>query len=174
MSLRVHELAKELKLTSKELLDKLHALKIDTKSHTSALTDENVKAVKRSLEKASAPAKKEVEKKEPEKTGPATKNEAPSTASATSMIENAKRQLLAQKAVAKTQAVAQTTELRKPSSPAPSVLMVPAKPKTASIAEIKKPHRCMRRRLKHLLRPSMRHQWLRNPLCRPNPRNPKK
>ena len=42
MSVRVHELAKELKLTSKELIDKLKALKVDAKSHMSVLTDENV------------------------------------------------------------------------------------------------------------------------------------
>jgi len=44
--IRVHELAKELKLTSKELMDKLKALKIDAKSHMSVLTEDNVKAAK--------------------------------------------------------------------------------------------------------------------------------
>ncbi len=157
MSLRVHELAKEYKLTSKEALDKLHALKIDVKSHMSLLTDDNVKAFKKSLEKA-APAKKEAEKKEPvkkeaekketekkepEKPKPAVKAEspsAPSTASAASMIENAKRQMIAQKAVAKTQAIQQQAEIKKQAAPpAPSAVTIPPRPKPAAPAPVPSP-----------------------------------
>ena len=36
-SMRVHELAKEFEMTSKELLDRLHEMKIPAKSHASML-----------------------------------------------------------------------------------------------------------------------------------------
>ncbi len=49
MSERVHELAKDLKLTSKEVLDKLKALKITAKNHMSVLTAEDIKKFKSSL-----------------------------------------------------------------------------------------------------------------------------
>ncbi len=54
MSLRVHELAKELKLSSKELIDKLKLLKVDAKSHMSVLTDEQVRLVKQGPKPATA------------------------------------------------------------------------------------------------------------------------
>ena len=132
MSTRVHELAKELKLTSKDILEKSHVLKIDVKSHMSLLTDENIKTLKRSLEKPSAakPVKKEAEKK----LAPA---EGSSTASATSMIENAKRELMAQRAVAKAQS-SQTVEVKKPVVPPKTFSMPPPKPKSSVSAEVKK------------------------------------
>jgi len=40
--MRVHELAKELNLSSRELLEKLKALKIEAKSHMSTLDEEAV------------------------------------------------------------------------------------------------------------------------------------
>ncbi|MFC1667365.1 translation initiation factor IF-2 [Candidatus Omnitrophota bacterium] len=40
MSIRVHKLAKELGLTSKELMEKLHELKIEAKGHMSSLSDD--------------------------------------------------------------------------------------------------------------------------------------
>lgn len=49
MTIRVHELAKELKITSKELIDKLHKLKIDAKGHMSALDDDTAFLVKEEL-----------------------------------------------------------------------------------------------------------------------------
>src|SRR3990167_8369969 len=52
MSTRVHELAKELKLSSKELMDKLKKLKVAAKNHMSVLEPESVKLVKESLKKA--------------------------------------------------------------------------------------------------------------------------
>ena len=45
--MRVHELAKELHLTSKALLARLKALKIDVKSHASALSPKDVERVRR-------------------------------------------------------------------------------------------------------------------------------
>jgi translation initiation factor IF-2 len=49
VTIRVHELAKELKITSKELIDKLHKLKIDAKGHMSALDDDTAFLVKEEL-----------------------------------------------------------------------------------------------------------------------------
>ena len=46
MSVRLHELAKDLKLTSKELMGKLKTLKVTAKSHMSVLDEETVKRVK--------------------------------------------------------------------------------------------------------------------------------
>jgi translation initiation factor IF-2 len=69
MSIRVHKLAKELGISSKELIDKLHELKIDVKGHMSSLDDDTVVLVKEELGK---PA----EKKPAEKKMPAEKKKA--------------------------------------------------------------------------------------------------
>jgi len=64
MSIRVHQLAKDLGITSKELINKLHSLKIDVKGHMSALDDDTAFLVKEELKlkktvkaKESAPAR---------------------------------------------------------------------------------------------------------------------
>ena len=66
--MKVHELAKELNMQSKELVDKLVELKYDVKSHLSVLEDEDVTKIKKQLkgkaasgnaESDKAPAKKE-------------------------------------------------------------------------------------------------------------------
>ncbi|MEE0845152.1 MAG: translation initiation factor IF-2 [Eggerthellaceae bacterium] len=49
-SMRVHELAKEFNLSSKEMLDKLHEMKIPAKSHASMLADAYVTKVRKKLE----------------------------------------------------------------------------------------------------------------------------
>ena len=49
-SMRVHELAKEFDMTSKELLDKLHDMKIPAKSHASMLADAYVAKIRKNLE----------------------------------------------------------------------------------------------------------------------------
>nr|MBU1328753.1 translation initiation factor IF-2 [Candidatus Omnitrophota bacterium] len=49
MSIRVHQLAKELGITSKELMDKLNNLKIDVKGHMSSLEDDTAFLVKEEL-----------------------------------------------------------------------------------------------------------------------------
>ncbi|MDD5439456.1 MAG: translation initiation factor IF-2 N-terminal domain-containing protein, partial [Candidatus Omnitrophica bacterium] len=72
MAQRVHQLAKDLGLSSKELIDKLAALKIDVKGHMSMLDDAVITAIREklaSLAKAAKPAKKTEVKKElkPEK-----------------------------------------------------------------------------------------------------------
>jgi len=45
MSKKVYEIAKELEMESKELLDKLHSMGIEAKSHSSAISDIDAKAV---------------------------------------------------------------------------------------------------------------------------------
>ncbi len=61
MSIRVHQLAKELNIPSAELLAKLRALKVDVKSHMSVLNDEVARLIKEELtakiRKAAAPPK---------------------------------------------------------------------------------------------------------------------
>lgn len=47
--MRVHELAKEFNLQSKELIDKLHELKLDLKSHMSTLTDDQAAMARKIL-----------------------------------------------------------------------------------------------------------------------------
>jgi len=49
MSIRVHKLAKQLGLTSKELIEKLHGLKIEAKGHMSSLDDDTAVLVKGEL-----------------------------------------------------------------------------------------------------------------------------
>ena len=49
-SMRVHELAKEFDMSSKELLDKLHEMKIPAKSHASMLADAYVEKIRKNLE----------------------------------------------------------------------------------------------------------------------------
>ena len=47
--MKVHELAKELGMQSKELVDKLIKLKYDIKSHLSTLEDEEVEKIRKQL-----------------------------------------------------------------------------------------------------------------------------
>ncbi len=49
-SMRVHELAKEFDIPSKDLLDKLHEMKIPAKSHASMLADAYVDKIRKNLE----------------------------------------------------------------------------------------------------------------------------
>lgn len=73
MSIKVHELAKELKITSKELIDKLHGLKIDVKGHMSALDDDIAVLVKEELKPKKAAAKTKTKGKSPAKKKTAVK-----------------------------------------------------------------------------------------------------
>jgi len=61
MSVRVHKLAKEIGLSSKELIDKLHKLKIKVKGHMSSIDDETAFLVKDEIA-----GKKEKKKASPE------------------------------------------------------------------------------------------------------------
>ena len=60
MSIRVHELAKELGLSSKDFIDKLRKLKVDVKGHMSSLDDETAEIIRHALK--SKPKKAEVKK----------------------------------------------------------------------------------------------------------------
>ncbi len=60
--MKVHELAKELNMQSKELVDKLVELKYDVKSHLSVLEDEDVAKIKKQLKGKSASGNNESDK----------------------------------------------------------------------------------------------------------------
>ncbi|MCK4463182.1 MAG: translation initiation factor IF-2 N-terminal domain-containing protein, partial [Candidatus Omnitrophica bacterium] len=62
MSIRVHKLAKELGLSSKELIEKLKALKVDVKGHMSALDKETAEIVRQELKDISQKEKIKVKK----------------------------------------------------------------------------------------------------------------
>ncbi len=49
-SMRVHELAKEFDMSSKDLLDRLRDMKIPAKSHASILSDANVEKIRKNIE----------------------------------------------------------------------------------------------------------------------------
>ena len=61
--MRVHELAKEFDMTSKELLDRLAEMKIPAKSHASILQDAYVQKVRKNLEQIE---QQKIERKEKE------------------------------------------------------------------------------------------------------------
>jgi len=79
MSVRVHQLAKELGITSKELIDKLHSLKIEAKGHMSALDDDTAFLVKEELKpkKEKPKAKEKPAEKTPAKEKAAKKIKEP-------------------------------------------------------------------------------------------------
>ncbi|MGB2705593.1 MAG: translation initiation factor IF-2 N-terminal domain-containing protein, partial [Candidatus Omnitrophota bacterium] len=65
MSIRVHKLAKELGLTSKDLIEKLKALGVKVKGHMSALDEETAEIMRHELESEKKPKiEKKVEKVE--------------------------------------------------------------------------------------------------------------
>ncbi|MFA4992042.1 MAG: translation initiation factor IF-2 N-terminal domain-containing protein, partial [Candidatus Omnitrophota bacterium] len=57
MATRVHELAKELGVTSKDLIEKLHGLKVDVKGHMSSIDDDTVFLIKEELKPKKAEKK---------------------------------------------------------------------------------------------------------------------
>ena len=78
MSIRIHVLAKELGVTSKDLIDKLHSLKIEVKGHMSAIEDDAVLRVKEALKpKKEKPKAKEKAPLYHKGTGQAVKAKAP-------------------------------------------------------------------------------------------------
>ncbi len=102
MSTRVHELAKELKLSSKTLIDKLKTLRIDAKSHMSVLTEDNIKTLKGSLKpspKASSKPQPPISAKSEDK------------ANQPGSIESARKEFLLQRGAMKT---ASPIETKKP------------------------------------------------------------
>ncbi len=75
--MRVHELARELKLSSKDLLDKLHALKLDVTNHMASLTPEQVEFARKQFPAAPAPARPAAPPKEAKAPPPAPAKPAP-------------------------------------------------------------------------------------------------
>ena len=63
---KVHELAKELNLTSKELIERANELKIEVKSHMSVLEDDAETALRKSFEGKKEPESKEKKKDKPD------------------------------------------------------------------------------------------------------------
>lgn len=55
MSIRVHQLAKELSLSSRELIEKLRQLKVEVKGHMSALDEETAEIVRQEIGKPELP-----------------------------------------------------------------------------------------------------------------------
>ncbi len=93
MTLRVHELAKKYKLTSKEFMRKLKTLKVDAKSHMSVLSEKDVEKIKTSF-------------KTP---GPVVPAEIPRQPGS---IESVKQQLLLQRGAVKSAAASRMAELK--------------------------------------------------------------
>ncbi|NLY21545.1 MAG: translation initiation factor IF-2 [Tissierellia bacterium] len=67
MKMRVHELAKELKKPSKEIIDKMRELNLSVSNHMSTIDSEAIKTVRDAFSKKAAPVKKVSEKKPVEK-----------------------------------------------------------------------------------------------------------
>lgn len=67
-SMKVHELAKELNMTSKDMLDKINSMGIDAKSHMSVLTDMDVIAVKNTVLRGKSGSETKIVKVAPKKT----------------------------------------------------------------------------------------------------------
>lgn len=61
---RVYELAKELDLSSKNIVDKAHSMGIDVKNHMSTLTDSDITKLKQTMKKPNQTQEKPVTKKE--------------------------------------------------------------------------------------------------------------
>lgn len=53
---RVHELAKELNIESKEVIKKLNQIGIEVKSHMSTIEDKEIEAIKQLYRKSSQPS----------------------------------------------------------------------------------------------------------------------
>ena len=62
MTIKIHELAKELSLNSRELLDKVNAMGIEAKSHMSGLTDEEAVLVRNAVNKSKSSAETKIVK----------------------------------------------------------------------------------------------------------------
>ena len=65
-SIKVFELAKELNMTSKDMLDKISSMGIDAKSHMSVLSDMDVIAVRNTILRGKSGAETKIVKVRPE------------------------------------------------------------------------------------------------------------
>jgi translation initiation factor IF-2 len=75
MSKKVHELAKELDMTSKNLLEKLRSMGIEVKSHMSVLSDIDVITVKNSVLRSNKNSETKIVKVTPKKVDDNVKDE---------------------------------------------------------------------------------------------------
>lgn len=73
-NIKVHELAKELSMSSKDMLDKIHTMGIDAKSHMSVLTEIDVIAIKNTVQRGRNGAETKIVKAAPKKTSPQQEN----------------------------------------------------------------------------------------------------
>lgn len=67
-SIKVHELAKELNMASKDMLDKINSMGIDAKSHMSVLSDMDVIAIRNTILRGKSGAETKIVKVAPKKT----------------------------------------------------------------------------------------------------------
>ena len=67
-SIKVHELAKELNMTSKDMLDKINSMGIDAKSHMSVLSDMDVIAIRNTVLRGKSGSETKIVKVAPKKT----------------------------------------------------------------------------------------------------------
>ena len=68
--IKIHEIAKKLGITSKEVLEKAQKLNIDAKSHLSAITEEEAKELEKELNTSNKPAQKGKKTSTPKKDEP--------------------------------------------------------------------------------------------------------
>ncbi|HZK87564.1 MAG TPA: translation initiation factor IF-2 N-terminal domain-containing protein, partial [Anaerovoracaceae bacterium] len=67
MTMKIHELAKELNLNSKELVEKIHNMGIEAKSHMSVLSDIEATAVKNTVLRSKGATETKIVKVAPKK-----------------------------------------------------------------------------------------------------------
>ena len=67
MTIKIHELAKELNMNSKELLEKINAMGIEAKSHMSGLSDIDAISVRNTINKSRSSAETKIVKAAPKK-----------------------------------------------------------------------------------------------------------
>ncbi len=67
-NIKIHELAKELNMTSKDMLDKINSMGIDAKSHMSVLSDMDVIAVRNTVLRGKSGSETKIVKVAPKKT----------------------------------------------------------------------------------------------------------
>ena len=97
-SMRVHELAKEFNVSSKELLDKLAELKISAKSHASVLNDDAVERIRKEYSDGTAETAADAKSAQKPKQSPADKKKAAEQAARRAAVEKERAQREAERA----------------------------------------------------------------------------
>ena len=67
-NIKIHELAKELNMTSKDMLDKINSMGIDAKSHMSVLSDIDVISIRNTVLRGKSGSETKIVKVAPKKT----------------------------------------------------------------------------------------------------------